>query len=53
MGRLDIADHLGMTIETLCRAIAALRDERIIVVPNSNQLILSNVAALRALAADA
>lgn len=53
MGRLDIADHLGMTIETLCRAIAALRDERIIVVPNSNQLILSNVAALQALAADA
>ena len=53
MGRLDIADHLGMTIETLCRAIAALRDERIIVVPNSNQLILSNVTALQALAADA
>jgi CRP/FNR family transcriptional regulator, anaerobic regulatory protein len=53
MGRLDIADHLGVTTEALCRAIAALRDERILVVPNSNQLIVSNIVALKTLAADA
>ncbi len=52
MGRQDIADHLGLTIETVCRAIAALRSDRILIVPNAHQLILSNVAALRALAAD-
>jgi CRP-like cAMP-binding protein len=48
--RLDIADHLGMTIETLCRAIAALRDDRVITVPNSKQLILNDIAASRAIA---
>jgi len=51
MGRLDIADHLGMTIETVCRAIAALRDARVITVPNSHQLILNDLRALRALSA--
>ncbi|MGZ6021966.1 MAG: Crp/Fnr family transcriptional regulator [Rhizomicrobium sp.] len=50
MGRLDIADHLGMTIETVCRVIAALRDDRIVTVPNSHQLILNDLRALRALA---
>jgi CRP-like cAMP-binding protein len=49
MGRLDIADHLGMTIETVCRAIAALRDARVLTVPNSHQLILNDLRALRAL----
>ncbi len=50
MGRLDIADHLGMAIETVCRIIAALRDDRIITVPYSHQLILNDLRALRALA---
>jgi CRP-like cAMP-binding protein len=48
--RFDIVDHLGMTIETLCRAIAALRDDRVITVPNSHQLILNDIAASRAIA---
>jgi CRP-like cAMP-binding protein len=52
MGRLDIADHLGLTIETVCRTIAALKADRVLLVPTAHQLILSNVAALRALAQD-
>jgi CRP-like cAMP-binding protein len=50
MGRQDIADHLGLTIETVCRAITALRSNGIVGVPNSHQLILSDTRALRALA---
>lgn len=50
MGRLDIADHLGLTIETVCRAISALKDEHIIAVPGPHQVILSDLGALHALA---
>jgi len=53
MSRNDIADYLGMTIETVCRALAALRDENIVTVPNSHQFILNDVGALRAIAVDA
>jgi CRP-like cAMP-binding protein len=53
MGRLDIADHLGLTIETVCRAISALKDEHIISVPGPHQVILSDLGALRALAIEA
>ena len=49
MGRQDIADHLGLTIETICRAIAALKSDGTIAVPNSHQLILKDTGALRAL----
>jgi CRP/FNR family nitrogen fixation transcriptional regulator len=30
MGRRDIADYLGLTVETVSRALAILRDEGII-----------------------
>jgi len=49
MGRQDIADHLGLTIETICRAIATLRGEGTIDVPNPHQFIVRNIEALRAL----
>lgn len=52
MSRQDIADHLGLTIETISRMIAALRSDGSILVPNAHQIILRDVHALRALAAE-
>ncbi len=52
MGRQDIADHLGLTIETVCRALATLKAGGCIAVPNAHQLILSDPSALRRLAQD-
>ncbi|MBW8709189.1 MAG: helix-turn-helix domain-containing protein [Alphaproteobacteria bacterium] len=53
MGRQDIADHLGLTIETTSRMISALRNEEAILIPNSQQIVLRDMGALRALAAEA
>ena len=52
MGRQDIADHLGLTIETVCRAISVLRGEGVVTVPNSHQIIINDMAALRVLAVE-
>lgn len=52
MSRQDIADHLGLTIETISRMIASLRSDGAILVPNAHQIILRDVHALRALAAE-
>jgi CRP/FNR family nitrogen fixation transcriptional regulator len=52
MGRQDIADHLGLTIETISRMITALRNEGVILVPNTQQIVLRDLVALRALAAE-
>ena len=50
MGRQDIASHLGLTIETVCRAITELKREGLIAVPSLNQIIINNSHALKALA---
>ena len=52
MSRQDIADHLGLTIETISRMLASLRSDGSILVPNAHQIILRDVHALRALAAE-
>jgi len=52
MSRQDIADHLGLTIETISRTITALRSDGIVLIPNTNQIVLRDMAALRALAAE-
>jgi CRP-like cAMP-binding protein len=50
MGRQDIADHLGLTIETVCRAISALKCDGALSVPNAHQLVLTDMPMLRTLA---
>ncbi len=48
IGRQDVADHLGLTVETVCRVLGEFRQKRLVMVPNLQQIVLSNVAALRA-----
>jgi CRP-like cAMP-binding protein len=50
MGRQDIADYLGLTIETVCRAISDLKRRRIIAVPDRNAITLLNLDALQTIA---
>jgi CRP/FNR family transcriptional regulator, nitrogen fixation regulation protein len=52
MGRQDVADHLGLTAETVSRMISALRHEGMILVPSGQQIVLRDLVALRALAAE-
>jgi CRP-like cAMP-binding protein len=52
MGRQDIADHLGMTIETVCRTISMLKNDGALAVPSSHELVLKDMRALRALAVE-
>ena len=52
MSRQDIADHLGLTAETVSRMISSLRNEGAILVPSSQQIVLRDLVALRALAAE-
>jgi CRP-like cAMP-binding protein len=46
MGRQDIADYLGLTIETVCRALSDLKRSKVISTPNTHQAVLHDIAAL-------
>jgi CRP/FNR family nitrogen fixation transcriptional regulator len=50
MNRQDIADYLGLTNETVCREVCALKRAGFLETPNNRQMILSNTEALSALA---
>jgi CRP/FNR family transcriptional regulator len=49
-GRQDIADLLGLTIETVSRQITRLRDEGVIATPGRRSVVILDVAALEACA---
>jgi CRP/FNR family nitrogen fixation transcriptional regulator len=50
MSRIDIADHLGLTIETVSRSLTQLERQGIIAVPaHRRSIVLRNTAALRRL----
>ena len=51
MSRSDIADHLGLTVETVCRMMTHLRREATIAI-EPGQVELRNPAALQHMAAD-
>lgn len=50
MSRLDIADFLGLTIETVSRGISQFKRKHLISVAGSHQVSLKNVEALESLA---
>jgi CRP/FNR family transcriptional regulator, nitrogen fixation regulation protein len=47
MSRQDIADYLGLTIETVSRTLTALEGAAVIKVPTSRRILLCNRGALR------
>ena len=46
MSRQDIADHLGLTIETVCRALTELRKKDVIVMPSARVLSIPDADIL-------
>jgi CRP/FNR family nitrogen fixation transcriptional regulator len=46
MSRQDIADYLGLTIETVSRTLTQLENSAAIAVPSSRRIVLRNRAAL-------
>jgi CRP/FNR family transcriptional regulator, nitrogen fixation regulation protein len=51
MQRNDVADYLGLTFETVSRALRVLRDEEVIRVPSVSQIEVLDQTALEQLAA--
>ena len=49
MSRQDIADYLGLTIETVSRTMTILENSAAIALPSSRRIVLRNRAALRQL----
>jgi CRP/FNR family nitrogen fixation transcriptional regulator len=47
MSRRDIADYLGLTVETVSRTFTQLEQERVIAMPTSRHIVVRSPAALR------
>lgn len=50
LGRQDIADYLGLTIETTCRALGELKRQNIVDTPSRRRIVIRDLPALRAIA---
>ena len=52
MARIDIADYLGLTPETVSRILGELKREGVIAVPTTQRIVISDEAALRQMVED-
>lgn len=50
MGRQDIADYLGLTIETVCRTLTDLKESQAISIPDRHRVIIGDFEMLEDLA---
>ena len=53
MGREDIADYLGLTVETVSRSFAKLKTQGVVSLPRAQTIIIHDIGKLIALAAGA
>jgi CRP/FNR family nitrogen fixation transcriptional regulator len=49
MSRNDVADYLGLTIETVCRTLSAFKRDGVIAIPNAHRIELLDRDALEAI----
>lgn len=49
MARCDLADHLGLTVETVCRVLSDLKRRHLIALPNAHRVELLDRDALAAI----
>ncbi len=52
MSRQDIADHLGLTIETVCRSFTDFKEEGVISMPTFRRIVIEDLSALFAAAGE-
>ena len=50
MSRYDIADYLGLTVETVCRVLSAMKRDGAIAIPNPHRIEIRDREMLEALA---
>ena len=50
LSRQDIADYLGLTIETTCRALSELKRQHIIDAPSRRRIVIRDLRGLKAIA---
>lgn len=50
IGRQDIADYLGLTIETTCRTLSDFKAGRVITAPNRHQIVIRNMERIESIA---
>jgi len=50
LSRQDIADYLGLTIETTCRALSELKRQNIIATPSRRRIVIRDLKGLAAIA---